>query len=101
MIDQLRIIQKLYPASKWIQWEPAGPHSARAGAALAFGQPVNTYYDFTNAKTIVSLDSDFLGSGPASLRHARQFAAGRRLLDGSTEMHRLDVLTRRTTPTAA
>ena len=23
-------IQKLYPAAKWHQWEPAGPHSARA-----------------------------------------------------------------------
>ena len=32
MADQLRAIQKLYPAAKWHQWEPAGPHSARAGA---------------------------------------------------------------------
>ena len=35
------------PAAKWHQWEPAGPHSARAGARLAFGEPVNTYYDLS------------------------------------------------------
>ena len=33
MADQFRRIQKLFPAAKWHQWEPAGPHSARAGAA--------------------------------------------------------------------
>ena len=32
MADQFRAIQKLFPAAKWHQWEPAGPHSARAGA---------------------------------------------------------------------
>ena len=101
MGDQLRSILKTYPAAKWIQWDPAGPHQARAGSALAFGQPINTYYDFTNAKTIVSLDSDFLGSGPASLRYARQFAAGRRVLDGSTEMNRLYVVEPMPTSTGA
>ena len=28
-----------FPAAKWHQWEPAGAHSARAGAVLAFGRP--------------------------------------------------------------
>ena len=79
MADQLRTIQKLYPAAKWHQWEPAGPHSARAAAMQAFGQPVNTYYDFSNANVVVSLDADFLASGPASLRYARQFAKRRRV----------------------
>ena len=79
MAEQLRTIQQLYPGAKWHQWEPAGPHSARAAAAQAFGQPVNTYYDFTNANVVVSLDSDFLASGAASLRYARQFAKRRRV----------------------
>ena len=79
MAEQLRTIQQLYPGAKWHQWEPAGPHSARASATQAFGQPVNTYYDFTNANVVVSLDADFLASGPASLRYARQFAKRRRV----------------------
>ncbi len=92
MADQIRQIQAMYPGAKWHQWEPAGPHSARAGATQAFGQPVNTYYDLSKANVIVSLDSDFLASGTASLRYARQFAAKRRVRTGETSMNRLYVV---------
>ena len=37
--DLLNTIKTLYPQSKWHQWEPAGAHSARAGAMQAFGSP--------------------------------------------------------------
>ena len=89
MASQMAAIQKLYPAAKWHQWEPAGSHSARAGAALAFGQPVNTYYDLSKANVVVALDSDFLASGHGSLRYARQFSARRRVQGGQTSMNRL------------
>ena len=101
MADQLRRIQQAFPAMKWHQWEPAGPHSARAGATMAFGQPVNTYYDLTNAKAIVSLDSDFLASGTASLRYARQFSAGRRVRGSQPSMNRLYVVEPMPTPTGS
>jgi molybdopterin-containing oxidoreductase family iron-sulfur binding subunit len=99
MAEQLRTIQKLYPAAKWHQWEPAGPHSARAAAIQAFGQPVNTYYDFTNANVVVSLDADFLASGAASLRYARQFAKRRRVDEPTSTMNRLYVVEPMPTPT--
>jgi MoCo/4Fe-4S cofactor protein with predicted Tat translocation signal len=103
MAEQLRTIQTLYPGVKWHQWDPAGPHSARAAAVQAFGEPVNTYYDFSNAKIVVSLDADFLASGPASLRYARQFAARRRVdqPSGTTgdTMNRLYVVEPMPTPT--
>ena len=67
-------------------------HSAAAGARLALGQPVNTMYDLTGAAVIVSLDADFLSSGPGSLRYARQFAAGRRVRGSQTDMNRLYVV---------
>ncbi|MGD0498377.1 MAG: TAT-variant-translocated molybdopterin oxidoreductase [Bryobacteraceae bacterium] len=101
LASQLRAVQKLYPAMKWHQWEPAGPHSARAGASMAFGEPVNTYYNLANAKAIVSLDSDFLASGHGSLRYARQFAARRRVRDEQTEMNRLYVVEPMPTATGA
>ena len=97
--DQLRNIQKLFPASRWHQWDPAGPHSARAAAMQTFGQPVNTYYDLAPANVVVSLDSDFLASGPASLRYARQFSARRRIEPGRSEMNRLYVAEPMPTPT--
>jgi molybdopterin-containing oxidoreductase family iron-sulfur binding subunit len=99
MADQLRAIQKLYPAAKWHQWDPAGPHSARAAALQAFGQPTNTYYDFTHANVVVSLDADFLASGPASLRYARQFSARRRVNEPTDSMNRLYVVEPMPTPT--
>ena len=34
-----------------------------SGAKLAFGQPVETRYDFSKADVIVSLDADFLCAG--------------------------------------
>ena len=90
--DQIRQIRLLYPSLKWHQWEPAGSHSARAGARLAFGQPVNTHYDLSQADVIVALDSDFLASGAANLRYARQFASRRRVREGTTAMNRLYVI---------
>jgi molybdopterin-containing oxidoreductase family iron-sulfur binding subunit len=99
MADQLAAIAKLYPQSKWHQWEPAGPHSARAAANLTFGAPVNTYYDLSKANAIVALDADFLAQGPASLRYARQFSARRRVQDGKTTMNRLYVAEPMPTPT--
>ena len=90
--DQIRQIGLLYPSLKWHQWEPAGSHSARAGARLAFGQPVNTNYDLSQADVIVALDSDFLASGAANLRYARQFASRRRVREGTTAMNRLYVI---------
>ena len=99
--DQMRQIQALYPAMKWHQWEPAGPHSARAGASQAFGQPTNTYYDFTNADAIVSLDADFLASGAGSLRYARQFSARRKVRGSDNTMSRLYVVEPMPTPTGS
>ena len=89
MADQISQLQKRFPAMKWHQWDPAGSHNTRAGAAMAFGKPVNTYYNFANARVIVSLDSDFLSSAPGNLRYARQFAARRRVRGNQTEMNRL------------
>jgi molybdopterin-containing oxidoreductase family iron-sulfur binding subunit len=99
MAAQLGEIARLYPQSKWHQWEPAGGHSARAAASLTFGAPVNTYYDLGKANVIVSLDADFLAQGAASLRYARQFAARRRVQDGKTSMNRLYVAEPMPTPT--
>jgi len=90
--DQFHQIQKDFPGAKWHAWDPAGAHGARAGAVHAFGQPVNTYYDVAAADVIVSLDSDFLASGPAALRYARQFAARRRVRGTETGMNRLYVV---------
>ena len=94
---QLKGILTEFPQAKWHQYEPANNDNARAGAVMAFGQPVNTIYDFSKADRILSLDADFLAAMPGTLRYARDFAARRRVSEGQKEMNRLYMI--ETTPT--
>src|SRR5258707_9777800 len=71
--EQLQYLLKLYPQAKWHQWEPAGSDGTREGAKLAFGRYVNTAYRLENAEVILSLDSDFLASGPGHIRYMKEF----------------------------
>ena len=68
---QLKGILTEFPQAKWHQYEPVNNDNARAGAMMAFGQPVNTIYDFSKADRILSLDADFLAA------HARNAAVTR------------------------
>ncbi|MGH9902088.1 MAG: TAT-variant-translocated molybdopterin oxidoreductase, partial [Pyrinomonadaceae bacterium] len=94
---QLQEIGRRFPGARWHQFEPAGTNGASRGARLAFGEFVNTIYNFAEADRVLSLDSDFLSCGPASLRYARDFANKRRLVEGRGEMNRLYAV--ETTPT--
>ncbi|MDQ6654008.1 MAG: TAT-variant-translocated molybdopterin oxidoreductase [Acidobacteriota bacterium] len=94
---QMKGILTEFPQAKWHQYEPANNDNARAGAVMAFGQPVNTIYDFSKADRILSLDADFLAALPGTLKYARDFAARRRITEGKKEMSRLYVI--ETTPT--
>ncbi|HEX3231008.1 MAG TPA: 4Fe-4S dicluster domain-containing protein, partial [Pyrinomonadaceae bacterium] len=93
------------PEAKWHQYEPVNRDNARAGAVMAFGQPVNTTYDFSKADRILSLGSDFLAAMPGTLRYARDYAAKRRGIaealgsrpDAAEKMSRLYVV--ESTPT--
>ena len=67
-----------FPGAKWVQWEPVGRHNAREGSRLAFGEYVDAQYALDKATVILSIDADFLCTGPSGIRHARAFAARRR-----------------------
>ncbi len=98
---QLKAILTEFPQAKWHQYEPVNNDNARAGAVAAFGQPVNTIYDFSKADRILSLDADFLAAHPGTLKYARDFAARRRITDGRKEMSRLYVVESTPTTTGA
>ena len=89
---QLRKLLAQYPLAKWHQWEPAAGEGAREGAKLAFGRSINTVYAPGKANVILSLDSDFLASGPGHIAYAKQYAR-RRKLDGPNDtLNRLYVV---------
>jgi MoCo/4Fe-4S cofactor protein with predicted Tat translocation signal len=89
---QIQSILTLFPKAKWHQWEPAVGDGTREGAKLAFGSYLNTVYRPEKADVILSLDSDFLGSGPGHIRYAREFSRRRKLNGPDDTMNRLYVV---------
>ena len=78
LADQMQSFLKLYPKAKWHVYEPVNRDNAFEGSKMAFGQVVETRYDFSKADVVVSLDADFLYAGfPGNVRYIRDFA-GRR-----------------------
>src|SRR5204862_2279377 len=91
LADQLRNFLKIYPQAKWHVYEPVNRDNVLEGAKMAFGQPVETRYDFSKADVIVSLDADFLSAGfPGNTRYIRDFASRRNPDSGN--MNRLYVI---------
>ena len=98
LADQIHALLTQFPSAKWHQFEPCGRDAAREGSRLAFGEYVSTVYRFDRADVVLSLDSDFLSSGPGSLRYAHDFAGKRRISDPQSTMNRLYVV--ESTPSA-
>jgi molybdopterin-containing oxidoreductase family iron-sulfur binding subunit len=99
LADQLRNFLKIYPQAKWQCYEPINRDNVLEGAKLAFGQPVETRYDFSKAEVIVSLDADFLYAGfPGNVKYIRDFASRR---NPDAPMNRLYVIESTPTTTGA
>src|SRR6202163_3571304 len=99
LADQLRNFLKIYPQAKWHVYEPVNRDNVLEGAKMAFGQPVETRYDFSKADVIVSLDADFLYAGfPGNVKYIRDFASRR---NPDAPMNRLYVIESTPTTTGA
>ncbi|NJL34368.1 MAG: hypothetical protein HC893_11490 [Chloroflexaceae bacterium] len=88
--SQITQLQEQFPNMVWHQYEPLGRSNAYNGAVQAFGQPVVPVYNFTAAEVVLSLDDNFLFSGPGWIANARAFASRRRIWEG--ELNRLYVV---------
>lgn len=89
-LARLRLrLAEAFPESTWTEWEPLSREAEREGARVAFGSPLRPVVDFSKADFIVSIGDDFLFLHPNALRQARDFASGRRVVDG--KMNRLYV----------
>ncbi len=74
LIDEL---QQRFPSIRRYRYEVVNDDQARGGARLAFGKVLQVIPRLQDADVIVSLWADPLGSGPAQLRHARDFSRRR------------------------
>ena len=87
LASQLKQLLDLFPEARWHQYQAVNADAAFEGSRHAFGRDVNTYYRLDKAEVVVSLDSDFLFCGPASLRYAREFASKRRAAAGMSRFY--------------
>jgi MoCo/4Fe-4S cofactor protein with predicted Tat translocation signal len=98
---QIRSVLAKFPQAKWHQYEQCGRDNVREGTRLAFGKPANAVHRLDQADVIVSLDADFISSGPGHVRHARDFASRRAIAGPSSRLNRLYVVESMPTSTGA
>ena len=84
---QLAALLARYPKARWHQYDPINRDPAYDGTRRAFGVPLETLYRFDRARCVLSLDADFLGTGGARVRAARDFVQLRS--DSATAANRL------------
>jgi molybdopterin-containing oxidoreductase family iron-sulfur binding subunit len=83
------VLQK-YPSAKWYTYSPAEFEEQRRGLKEAFGRDVAEVLHLDKADVVVSLDRDFLShTEPGHVKHMREFASRRRVLDHGDVMNRL------------
>ncbi|MDB6031312.1 MAG: hydrogenase [Verrucomicrobiales bacterium] len=85
---QAAIAQK-FPQAKWYQYEPVDLAKDAAVLSDIAGTPVAPFYRLDQAKVILSLDSDFVGSEEDTYRHCRGFSWGRKVAKPGDAMNRL------------
>ena len=83
LIDQMETLLAAMPQAKWHQWDPV------FGVAQGGVPATSALYRFDRAEVVVSLDADFLGFGPASVRYTKDFSSRRRMGTPSDQLNRL------------
>jgi MoCo/4Fe-4S cofactor protein with predicted Tat translocation signal len=74
---QIAALKQTYPAMQWHRWEPITRDAVRAGALLAYGQPVELLPKLDAVDLLLTIDSDLFDGAPGHLRFARDFATRR------------------------
>jgi molybdopterin-containing oxidoreductase family iron-sulfur binding subunit len=82
-------ISKKFPNARWHVYEPIDLDLPRQAASLAYGAPVEPFFKLDEARVILSLDCDFIGSEENAANHIRRFAKGRHLDGKDDSMSRL------------
>lgn len=87
-----KAVMERFTGAKFHVYDAASNENSIEGARIALGQPMHALVDYARARTIVSLDSDFLQTESGMIRASRSFADGRRLRQPTDTMSRLYVV---------
>jgi molybdopterin-containing oxidoreductase family iron-sulfur binding subunit len=88
--NQLQALLERFPGARWHQYQPINRDRAYEGSRLAFGEALETRYQFDAARVVVSLGGDFLGS--PGVRYTHDFVGARRGSDAQPDPGRLYVV---------
>jgi molybdopterin-containing oxidoreductase family iron-sulfur binding subunit len=75
-----------YPGSKHVQYDAMSYSGMLLANEATYGKRAIPSYHFDNAKVIVSLDADFLGTWLSPVEFARQYSAGRKVDPSNAQM---------------
>ena len=76
--------------SQQIVWEPLANDEIAEGQKASYGEANIPAYRFDKAKTIVSIDADFLGTWLSPVQFTRQFSQGRKNIDLMSRLYSFD-----------
>ena len=85
-------VLRRFPKARFHVYSAIDRSHAGLGAQLAFGEDLRPSYDYSLAKVVLSLDSDFLDTEPGNVRAARDFASARKVRSTRDKMNRLYVV---------
>src|SRR5579883_34010 len=92
LVDLVGRVRAADPGARFWFHAPLASSGAWEATRALFGRPLDARYDLARADVVVSLDCDFLASGPAQLAYARAFADRRRIARPEDAMNRLYVV---------
>ena len=90
---QMEALVARYPKARWHAYEPVHRDNVDEGSRLAFGGPLDVRHHYDRATIVLALDADFLGTGSARVRDARDFVDGHATHDRTQTSNRLYAVT--------
>ncbi len=77
-----------YPTTQHVSYDPISAYGIAEANRRSFGQSMIPSYDFSQAKTIVSVGADFLGTWISPIEFAKQYAKTRKINSNHRVMSR-------------
>jgi MoCo/4Fe-4S cofactor protein with predicted Tat translocation signal len=84
-----QLVAQKFPRAKWFIYEAIDTDIHTRAASQAFGKSVRPVFRYDAAKTILSLDCDFIGSEEDSHNNIGRFTKGRKVEKAGDSMNRL------------
>ncbi|RYZ65890.1 MAG: molybdopterin oxidoreductase, partial [Proteobacteria bacterium] len=66
--------QRVFPGTRWVQYDTLGMDAVREASRISYGRAVTPRYRLDQAKMIVSIDADILGTYLSPVEFTKQWA---------------------------